>query len=299
MALSPLDPDIIFCTGNHGPMSNEVVVSHSSDDGATWEHDIIALGSYGRAVAFDGVDTNRVYVGGDSTSSYPCLLISTDLGATWTQSRTGLNGMVNALMTVPGNGRLVYAGTDSGLFISTDAGTTWEPTALKRPVRTLVCDPVHPAGMFAGTYGGGVYASTDGGETWSEMNDGLTCNRVLSLVLRPGDENTLYAGTEGRSVFKATVASGIGADRPFVGRCSPVAICPNPCRELTTVSLSSSLLSPHASLSVYDASGRLVRSSAVRASPLTLRTSDLSPGTYFIRLSSGRETHTARLSVLN
>ena len=299
MALSPLNSDIIFYTGNVYNSAYFVGVSHSSDGGTTWEHDTIGLGTRGWAVAFDGVDTNRVYIGGDSAYSYPCLLISTDLGTTWTMSSAGLTGVVNVLMTIPGNGQLVYAGTSSGLFISTDAGATWEPTELTGSVRTLVCDPGHPADIFAGTYNNGVCASTDGGTTWTEMNDGLTCNKVLSLALRTGTENTIYAGTEGGSVFKMTLPAGVSGRPTIANPQSPLAISPNPCRGFTNVRLASSLLSPHSSLSIYDASGRLVRAFAVRTSSFALRTSDLEPGTYFVRVKSGRETQTSRLTIVN
>jgi hypothetical protein len=297
MAVSPLNSNIIFATGNVYNAAYYVGVSHSSDGGTVWEHDTIGLGTRGWAVAFDGVDTNRVYVGGDSAYSYPALLISTDLGATWTMSNTGLAGTVNVLLTIPGNGELVYAGTNNGLFRSTDAGATWAVTPLTSQVRTLVADPLRPANIYAGTYGAGVHASTDGGTTWTPMNTGLTCNNVLSLALRPGAENTLYAGTEGGSVFKTTVTTGVAGQTPLAVRHSPIAISPNPCRAATTISFNSSLLSPHSSLSLYDASGRLVRTLEVRTSSFELRTSNLTPGTYFVRLNTGKETRTARLTI--
>jgi len=297
MAISPLNSNIVFATGNVYNAAYYIGVSHSSDDGTTWEHDTIGLGSRGWAVAFDGVDTNRVYVGGDSAYSYACLLISTDLGATWTMSRTGLTGAVNVLMTIPGDGQLVYAGTNNGLFISTDAGATWTATSLTRSVRTIVCDPTNPANIFAGTYGYGVFTSNDSGSTWNQMSDGLTCNKVLMLAIRPGAENTLYAGTEGGSVFRTTVTTGMAGGSPIVNRQLPIAISPNPCRGATTISLNSSLLSPHSSLSIYDASGRLVQSFPVRTSSFALRTSSFTPGTYFVRLNTGRETRTARLTI--
>jgi photosystem II stability/assembly factor-like uncharacterized protein len=299
MAISPLNPDIVFYTGNVYNSAYFVGVSHSSDGGETWEHDTIGLGTRGWAVAFDGTDTNRVYVGGDSAYSYPCLLISTDLGATWTMSRTGLSGAVNVLMTIPGDSLLVYAGTNNGLFISTDAGATWEASTLTRSVKTLVYDPNNTTSIFAGTYGYGVYASTDGGITWDPLNDGLACNKVLSLALRPGTENTIFAGTEGGSVFKLTTGAGLTGSSPVAGRQPPITISPNPCREHATVRINSSLLSPHSSLSLYDASGRLVRSFAVSTSSAALRTSDLEPGAYFLRAVVNDATYTARLTVLH
>ena len=299
MAISPFNSNIVFATGNVYDSAYHIGVSHTSNGGTTWEHDTLDLGTRGWAVAFDGVDTNRVYVGGDSAYSYPALLISADLGATWTMSHTGLTSTVNVLLTIPGDGALVFAGTNNGLFVSTDTGATWAITSLTSQVRTLVADPIHPANIYAGTYGAGVYASTDGGTTWTPMNTGLTCNKVLSLALRPGAENTIYAGTEGGSVFRTTVATGLAGPSSPVPSPSLLAISPNPCRDLTTISFSSSLLSPHSSLSIYNASGRLVRSFTVRTSSFALRTSDFTPGTYFIRLKSGRETHTSRLTIID
>jgi photosystem II stability/assembly factor-like uncharacterized protein len=303
MAISPLNSNIIFATGNVYNAAYYVGVSHSSDGGTSWEHDTIALGTRGWAVAFDGVDANRVYVGGDSAYSYPALLITTDLGATWTMSRTGLNGTVNVLLTIPGDGQTVYAGTSTGFFRSTDAGATWAVTPLTGQVRTLVADPLHPASIFAGTYGAGVYASTDGGTTWSAMNTGLTCNKVLSLDIRPGTENTLFAGTEGGSVFRTTIMTGVTGGSPLATRHSSLAISPNPSRG--RFSLQFAL--PEAALAragLYDCSGRLVAELGVRNLPAgncawPVSTKGIAPGTYFVRITAGRESRTARLTVLD
>jgi len=299
MAISPLSSDFIAYTGNVYDSAYSVGVSHSSDGGATWEHDTIRVGTRGWAVAFDGADTNRIYVGGDSAYSYPCLLISTDRGATWTMSRSGLVGVVNVLMTIPGNGQLVYAGTGSGLYISTDAGATWEPTDLTGSVRTLVCDPDHPTDIFAGTYNSGVLASTDGGVTWTEMNDGLTCNKVLSLALRADPDLTIYAGTEGGSVFRTVLPAGVSSGSPRADRQSPISVSPNPCHDIATVRINSYLLSPSSSLSIFDAAGRIVLTTPIASPSFELSTSGLKPGTYFMRLMSGTENHTSRLIVLD
>ena len=90
-------------------------------------------------------------------------------------------------------------------------------------------DPENTDNIYAGTYGYGVYSSTDAGATWSTMNAGLTCSNVLSLDLRSGSEVTLFAGTEGGSVFRTTLASGIAS--PGSGVRSPqfaLSVSPNP-----------------------------------------------------------------------
>jgi hypothetical protein len=216
-------------------------------------------------------------------------------------SSTGLSGAVNALMTIPGNGQRVYAGTNGGLFISTDAGATWEAATLTQSVRTLVYDPTNEQNIFAGTYGYGVYASTDGGTTWTEMNDGLTCSNVLSLAFRSGTENTIYAGTEGGSVFKTTTGAGVAGPSSIVHR-SSFTVSPNPSRGKACLEFTLPASAP-VRAAVYDHAGRMVEDLGKRLMPSgtnawQLDTRSIPAGTYFLRLSSGEQTHTARLTIL-
>jgi len=298
MAVSPLNSDIVFCVGNVYNSGYFLAVSHTSDGGTTWEHDTLSqLGSRAWAVAFDPVDPNRVYVGGDSAYSYAALIISTDCGVTWTPSHTGLVGAVNALVTDPSDAQLLYAGTYNGVFKSTNAGATWSATSLTQQTRTLVLDPEHTECLYAGTYGSGAYASTDYGATWTAINTGLTCNKILSLALRSGSEVTLYAGTEGGSVFRSSEATGIWAGPSPLAPRPSLDIFPNPCHATTAISFCAPL-NTATSLTIYDASGRVVKSCNLRSSPFVLQTSQLTPGAYFVRLSTGSETRAARLTVL-
>jgi len=301
MAVSPLNSNSVFCTGNVYNAAYFIGVSHSSDGGTTWEHDTISLGTRGWAVAFDATDPNRVYVGGDSAYSYAALLITTDLGLTWTMSHTGLNGAVNYLLTVPGQTGLVYCGTNNGVFRSTDAGVTWSATGLTQQVRALVCEPGNPLNLYAGTYGAGVYSSTDGGSTWTQMNTGLTCNKVLSLAIRADGE--LYAGTEGGSVFKTTVFTGL-AGSSTQGRPRPsLAVTGNPCRGHGCLEFTLPARSV-VRAALYDHTGRLAVDLGTRTLPAgaatwEFNTAGIPAGTYFVRLTGPSETRTARLTVLD
>jgi uncharacterized repeat protein (TIGR01451 family) len=87
---------------------------------------------------------------------------STDGGATWSASYTGL------------------ANTD---------------------VIALAIDPQTPTTLYAGTNGAGVFKSTDGGTNWSDMNIGLTNPDVYALAIDPQTPTALYAGTRGGGVF--------------------------------------------------------------------------------------------------
>jgi hypothetical protein len=81
---------------------------------------------------------------------------------------------------------------------------------------------------------------------------------------------------------------------------SGLVIAPNPCRSVTTVRLADSSFIVHrSSLSVYDASGRMVFSQPVRHSPFVIRTSSFPAGVYLARCTSGGRVSTARLTVGN
>jgi hypothetical protein len=301
LAVSPNDTNTVFCTGNYYNGSDwQIAVSHSSDGGSTWEHDTMTWGSNGLAVCFDPFDQNRVYVAGDSAYNYGCaqFLITTDLGASWTSSHTGLTGRVWTVAADPEDEGVLYAGTYQGVFKSTDGGATWDSTGFTRDTRALLFDPDDPEIVYAGTGGYGVSVSTDAGATWNPMNTGLTNLNVLSLGMRTGAENILFAGTSGGSVFRSDINTGVVGPGTPGSRAYGLAVTPNPCRELATISLSSSLVTPGSKLCLYDATGRLVRSLGAGASSVMLRTAGLQPGTYFVRLSDNSRTRTARLTIV-
>lgn len=71
-------------------------------------------------------------------------------------------------------------------------------------IYALAIDPVTPAILYAGVYGGGVFKTTDGGWNWQGANNGLTSVIVQSLVIDPKTPTTVYAGTGNNGIFKST-----------------------------------------------------------------------------------------------
>jgi photosystem II stability/assembly factor-like uncharacterized protein len=98
------------------------------------------------------------------------------------------------------DGRTLYAGTQMGVFSSTD-DTNW--TALNSGLTTLDTRALAFKGsyLFAGTGGGGVFRSTDHGANWTPVNNGLGKQDVLSFAVK--DDN-LFAGTWENGVFLST-----------------------------------------------------------------------------------------------
>ena len=95
-------------------------------------------------------------------------------------------------------GAWVLSSSDGGLYISDDAGATWNVSAeLKgQSIRALASAPSDPKMMVAGTLKG-VYRSTDAGIHWQLISPegSRELHEVESIAIDPKDTQTIYAGT--------------------------------------------------------------------------------------------------------
>ena len=121
---------------------------------------------------------------------------------TWTQITGSVR--IQALLIDPATPTILYAGTDNGVFKSTDGGATWGAVNAGLAngfVRALALDHGNPTTLYAGTRDG-VFKSTDAGMTWQAQSVGLTNRGVRSLAVDPATPTTLYAGTSGQAQFE-------------------------------------------------------------------------------------------------
>lgn len=129
----------------------------------------------------------------------PAVRRSTDLGATWERGGEGLayaagdeESVSRVWHILPGPADRpdeIYAGVEaSGLFRTTDGGSTWHEVAALREhpthvdwgagnggkcLHTIALDPFRPGRIFTACSSGGLYRSDDLGETWTPRNRGL------------------------------------------------------------------------------------------------------------------------------
>ena len=116
--------------------------------------------------------------------------------AQWVQVTNGISPTMNTYaFTSIGNN--IFVGTDVGVYISTDNGTSWTVTALNNKVvyslaaiGTIVC---------AGTGSSGVYYSTNNGSSWTQST--MTTQTVYSLTV---NGNIIFAGASGNGVYYST-----------------------------------------------------------------------------------------------
>lgn len=139
---------------------------------------------------------------------------SPDAGQSWTRHRAPfpLNSRIQALVPHPTMARTLFAGGDTGLFVSHDCGERWERLGAEGALPTiwsLAVDPVDPDTIFAGTRPTGVYRSRDGGRHWESLATGAAreCSIgeafVTSLVIDPNDHRRVWAGVEIDGVYRS------------------------------------------------------------------------------------------------
>jgi photosystem II stability/assembly factor-like uncharacterized protein len=134
-------------------------------------------------------------------------------------------GRVSALAIDPKDPRVVYAGTEGGVFKSTSYGDTWAHASEglgNLTVRTLALDPRDPRILWAGT-DKGLFKTTDGGATWSPPGTGgFSGSRVHVLALDRAEPDRLYAGilllrpVETVSLFRSDDGGESWSPLPFV-----------------------------------------------------------------------------------
>jgi photosystem II stability/assembly factor-like uncharacterized protein len=143
----------------------------------------------------------------------------------WRQVGPFRGGRVLAVTGVPGEPNVFYfGGASSGVWRSTDAGTSWQPLFDKQPIASIgaiaVAESDHNV-IYVGTgeacirgnisYGNGVYKSVDAGKTWK--NVGLKdTQHIGALIIDPKNPNIVfvaalghaYGPNEERGVFRTT-----------------------------------------------------------------------------------------------
>ncbi len=125
---------------------------------------------------------------GNNQGDIGTLYRSTDHGQHWTPSGNGLSGVVAALTA---NGPTLFAGTSTGVFRSTDGGSTW--SLLNGTDGMSVQKMLHANGvLYVGTSQNGIYRSPDNGNTFLPSSQGLPEIAAVSAMAYVG--TTLFIG---------------------------------------------------------------------------------------------------------
>jgi photosystem II stability/assembly factor-like uncharacterized protein len=220
IAIAPSDANVVYVGSGEGlqrpDLSTGDGIYKSADAGKTWQHLGLRDGQQIPMIAVDPRDANRVFV---AVLGHPYgpneergIFRSTDGGATFQKvlykdENTG--GMDIAID--PSNPDTIYAvlwqarqgpwenaawiGPNSGLFKSTDGGSSWKQLTNGLPgaaeglgrigIEVSQGDPKRLYAVVGATKGGGIYRSDDAGDSWRLMN---TDDRLWG---RDGDFNEI------------------------------------------------------------------------------------------------------------
>lgn len=117
---------------------------------------------------------------GDLLVSSPSVLRSRDRGETW--RHVGLTHHVNSFQSTSSGA--ILAGTERGIFRSTDGGETWVERSIGLTAfRTLSLAAAPDGTVYAGTADGTVFRSSDDGDRWRPLPAVPWSNSVSVLVV--------------------------------------------------------------------------------------------------------------------
>ncbi len=168
-----------------------VVASFSTFTYAQWQKigffsDSIIIGSIVHNANSIFIGTNKgVYLSADSTRS-------------WQHVSNGLPSIPNNIAVINNNipykislalsGDSLFAGTDSGLYLSTNNGKLWNLVNTGIPAGTAVTSlNINGQNIFVGTTNG-IYCCIDNRSLWVQINTGLPSNSIITSISNNGNQ---------------------------------------------------------------------------------------------------------------
>ncbi|HWE46133.1 MAG TPA: hypothetical protein VG407_08895 [Caulobacteraceae bacterium] len=160
VAESPLKEGVLW-TG-----SDDGMVAVTPDGGKTWRKSTLPGVPDARISAIDPSphDPATAYVAATRfqfDDQKPYLFKTTDWGKTWTRLGADLPAWTAVVREDPARKGLLYAGTETGVFVSFDDGATWRSLQSKLPLTPISDLLVHDGDLIAATSGRGFWILDD------------------------------------------------------------------------------------------------------------------------------------------
>lgn len=205
---SSVDGKIIWVGTNNG------LIKLTKDHGKTWEDvtipdlpargDVVAIDAshHDPAVAYAAVDYH-------SSADYtPWFYRTRDFGKTWTKIVEGLpanqpNGSFSRVIRADTKRKgLLFAGTETSVYVSFDDGDHWQPLTLNLPNTSYRDMVVHNNDLVVGTYGRGFWVLDD----FSSLRE-ISANVAAqqAYLCRPGDAIRVRRNVNGDTPFPPEV----------------------------------------------------------------------------------------------
>ncbi|ADB37612.1 WD40/YVTN/BNR-like repeat-containing protein [Spirosoma linguale] len=124
----------------------------------------------------------------------PAIYKTTDYGKTWTKIVTGIpyGAFTRTVREDPERKGLLYAGTETGVYVSYNGGTSWRPMQLNLPVSPVTDLKVHQGDLIAATAGRSFWILDDLGPI-RQFDDKASKDSLL--VYKPEDAYRVSGGS--------------------------------------------------------------------------------------------------------
>ena len=165
-------------------------IFRSSDKGVSWSSVTNNISSIS-ITAIAAIDT-MVFVA--TTEVLGFIFRSTDNGSSWQTVSGGNIPDRRIIYSLAAIGTDLFAGTDTGLFVSSDLGKSWAPSGLSGiSVHSLYAEKTN---LYAGTQPEGIYVSSDTGKKWSQSNGKFSTVSYSGIAVEGivAGNGILYAG---------------------------------------------------------------------------------------------------------
>ncbi len=163
IAESPLEKGVIWAGSDDG------LVHLTRDAGKTWSDvtpkdfpewgtvSIIEPSSADKGTALMAVDRHRL------DDFQPYIYVTTNYGKSWTRITNGLPAAsyVHAVREDPKHRGLLFAGTETGIYVSFDGGGHWQSLQLDLPVAPIHDLVIHDDDLLAATHGRSFWSLDD------------------------------------------------------------------------------------------------------------------------------------------
>ncbi len=155
IAPSPLDANLLWVGTDDG------LIHRSTDDGKHWQNvtpppltawskvATLEASHFDKQTAYAAVDRHRL------EDYKPYLYRTHDGGKSWQSVTEGIpdGAYLNAVREDPVRKDLLYAGTETGIYVSFDGGDHWQPLQLNLPVASVRDINVHGDDLVVATHG--------------------------------------------------------------------------------------------------------------------------------------------------
>jgi uncharacterized protein (TIGR03437 family) len=200
ITIDPTNPNTIYIAGAFNNTVDQAFILKSTDGGNTFQQiSAQAVLTSIQAIAIDPANPQSIFSAGITGTVYH----SADGGLTWTATSL-TNVTLDAIAFHLAN---LYALADQGLYVSTDHGATWQPTATGTPKRDLRAMLFTPNQILLGA-DQGEHAfltkwSSTGDVLWSIVIGGSYFDEGAAVAVDAAG-NPYITGTTGSSDFPVT-----------------------------------------------------------------------------------------------